>query len=342
MAPDSLRPNDPRVEHKFAIVGGGHKYHYIVAKPQSTPVATVLLVHGFPDLGHGWRYQFPYLLSKNLQVIVPDMLGYGQTDAPDDANEYTLKKISDHIAGIVETELGPGKQIILGGHDWGGLVVWRVAQWYPQMIKGVFSVCTPYVPPNPTKITLEQMVQLLPNFTYQVHFAGPEVEAVLGSNPQKIRQFLNTLYGGRGPNGESAFNVKKGVIFENLDKIGSNPFMDKETIDFYVNEYARHGMHGPLNWYRLRELTHEEELPLVEKLKKGELKFKMPSMIIVASDDEALPPSMAQGMPAHFENLRQEEVKATHWALWQQPDQVNGYIGSFIDSVLGGSAKASL
>ncbi|KAJ3580017.1 hypothetical protein NPX13_g540 [Xylaria arbuscula] len=120
-AVDSLTPNDPRVEHKFTEVGGV-KYHYMLAKPAEKPVATVFLIHGWPDLGMGWRNQVPYLLSLNLQVVVPDMLGYGQTDAPDSYEEYTMKKMTGHMAEIVKQVTD--QPIILGGHDWGALFVW--------------------------------------------------------------------------------------------------------------------------------------------------------------------------------------------------------------------------
>jgi soluble epoxide hydrolase/lipid-phosphate phosphatase len=70
----------------------------------------------------GWRNQVPFLLSLNMQVVVPDMLGYGQTSAPDSFEEYTFKKMTAHMAQIIKqvTE----EPIILGGHDWGGIFVW--------------------------------------------------------------------------------------------------------------------------------------------------------------------------------------------------------------------------
>lgn len=46
MAVDALVPNDPRVEHKFTSVRG-LTYHYMLAKPEGTPVATVVLCHGW-------------------------------------------------------------------------------------------------------------------------------------------------------------------------------------------------------------------------------------------------------------------------------------------------------
>jgi pimeloyl-ACP methyl ester carboxylesterase len=72
----------------------------------------------------GWRYQVPFLLSLNLQVVVPDMLGYGQTSAPHSHEEYTLKKMTAHIAELVKQTTN--QPIVLGGHDWGGAFVWSV------------------------------------------------------------------------------------------------------------------------------------------------------------------------------------------------------------------------
>lgn len=44
---DALKPDDPRVEHKYIDVGDGITYHYLLANPESTPVATVVLIHGW-------------------------------------------------------------------------------------------------------------------------------------------------------------------------------------------------------------------------------------------------------------------------------------------------------
>ena len=80
MAPQPLEPNDKRVDHKFiTITGTNITYYYVDAKPEGKPRATILLFHGFPDLGIGWRYQVPYLTELGFRVIVPDMMGYGST-----------------------------------------------------------------------------------------------------------------------------------------------------------------------------------------------------------------------------------------------------------------------
>lgn len=41
-----LAPNDPRVEHKF-FSAGEFTYYYMLAKPEGTPQATIVLIHGW-------------------------------------------------------------------------------------------------------------------------------------------------------------------------------------------------------------------------------------------------------------------------------------------------------
>lgn len=331
MAPEKLAPNDPRVTHT-CFTTDSKTYHYILANPRGIPRATILLVHGWPDLGLGWRYQVPFLTSLGLRVIVPDNLGYGRSSAPQGLASYSFKSMSTDMIGLVNHVLGSDKEtVILGGHDWGGVLVWRLALWYPERVSAVFSVCTPYTPPNKTFLPLEQMVQRLPNFTYQLHLAGPEVEAkIVGKDA--TRSFINGMYLGRGPNGEAVLDVSRGALFENLPKVGRSPLFSPEEEEYYVAEYERTGLRGTLNWYRTRKINYEEELELV---KKGRVKISQPSLFVVATKDKALPPAMSVGMEANFDKLERHEVEADHWALVEAAEEVNGHIGRWLEGVLG-------
>ncbi|KAF4334588.1 epoxide hydrolase [Fusarium beomiforme] len=340
MAAHKLVPNDSRVRSETAQIRGKN-YKYMVGEPEGTPLETMVLIHGFPDLGFGWRYQVPYLMSLGFRVIVPDMIGYGGTDAPESLEEYTYKSLSSDINELARKYVGEDGQIILGGHDWGGAIVWKAACWYPQLIKAVFSVCTPYMQPRETFVPLEAIIQSghLLNFSYQLQFKGPEVQSRL-QGEEKIRQFLNALYGGRTPSGELGFSAKDGVYFDKLPELGPSPLVSKEELDYYAKEYASKDppeLRGPLNYYRMQELNHRDD---VEVVKKGGHKFEMPALFITATDDSALPPSMSKGMDSSFINLTREEVKASHWALWQASEAVNQHIAKWLDGVLGGALKA--
>lgn len=340
MSPEPLTPKDPRVKYESTQVRG-HTWSYILGEPEGQPKDTVVLVHGFPDISYGWRYQIPYLMSLGYRVVAPDMLGYGGTDAPASPEEYTLKKLSGDINELARKFVGDG-QIILGGHDWGGALVWRVALWYPELIKAVFSVCTPYHAPRKEQVSLETIIASgkMRNFGYQIQFKGPDVEERI-QGAEKIRQFINSLFGGFTPDGEMGFRVSKGIIFENLPKLQQAFLISAEDLDYYVQQYMRHEapqMRGPLNWYRTRDLNYQEELPLADK----GVKVRMPSLFVSASGDSALPPALSASMDAHFEQLTRGEVDATHWALTQASDDVNEKIGQWLKGLQNTSVKASL
>ncbi len=141
---------------------------------------------------------------------------------PESLSLYSQKRASDDIKDLAR-QLGAPK-IILGGHDWGGAVVYRCAQWHPDLVTHVFSVCTPYTAPHREFISLEQVIERMPQFGYQAHLASPEVEGTIKTKEQ-IRQFLNGIYGARGPNREVLMDPTRGILFENLPLVGKTKLL---------------------------------------------------------------------------------------------------------------------
>ncbi|EPQ64413.1 Bgt-2601 [Blumeria graminis f. sp. tritici] len=326
---DKITPTDPRIQWK-SIQLHGQTYQYILAEPEGPIRNTVFLIHGWPDLAYGWRYQIPLFHSLGIRVVVPNMMGYGGTDAPDALACYTMKRAADDMAALAaELDL---PSIILGGHDWGGAIAYRFALYHPSLIKAMFVVGTVFAPPRSEFIRLST----LPNFKYQIQLMGPEVEsAIVGE--AKLRQFFSAIFGGRTPTQEPLFAASHGVFLDRLDAVGPPPLLSEEELDFYVKSYARTGMRGPLNWYRTEELNFEDERALAENIAGSQL-FQMPVLFIACSRDEALPPYLSFGMDSWFKTLQRAEVDSSHWALTETPLKINGHIKDF----LTGTVKACL
>ena len=82
-------------------------------------------------------------------------------------------------------------------------------------------------------MSLEDMVKtVLPNFGYQLQLASGEVEKAIVSKEQ-IRQFLNGMYGGKGPNGEVAMKVREGVQLQDLAKLGLSPLVNSKVSQIF-------------------------------------------------------------------------------------------------------------
>ncbi|KAK6223171.1 epoxide hydrolase [Colletotrichum tabaci] len=292
---DILARIDPRFQYQTAILNGV-KYNYIHAKPSSEKVAgTVFLVHGWPDLSLGWSNHIPFLLSRGMRVVALDMMGYGGTESPENPSFYTFKRASDDIAALA-SHLGLSR-IVLGGHDFGGGVVYRTAMWHPELVAALYVLNTPFVPPV---ATFTDLAVSWPGFHYQLQFRSQhEVQDYVGpigsQNATRVRQILNTIYGVVGPSGELAIDVSgKGLDFNLLEGVTEDtPLLSKTEIDYYVDRFTSKPFNNTLNWYRTQELNWEDELALVPGNSTYTCKFSQPALFIAATLDPTLPPSLS-------------------------------------------------
>ena len=96
---------------------GGNKMHYL-DEGEGDPL---VLVHGNPTWSFYWRH-FVRDLSDAYRVVVPDHIGMGLSDKPDDAGyRYTLESRVDDLDALLESlEIREG--ITLVAHDWGGMI----------------------------------------------------------------------------------------------------------------------------------------------------------------------------------------------------------------------------
>ncbi len=82
----------------------------------------LVLLHGFTGSAAGWGYHLDALAAYGLRVIALDLLGHGQSDAPDDPLRYTIERCQQDILAALQ-KLGVNKgQAILLGYSMGGRI----------------------------------------------------------------------------------------------------------------------------------------------------------------------------------------------------------------------------
>jgi alpha-beta hydrolase superfamily lysophospholipase len=64
---------------------------------------TVLLCRGFPECWYSWRHQLSALAAADFHAVAPDMRGYGQTDALQEIDRYTLLHLLGDMVGLLDT-----------------------------------------------------------------------------------------------------------------------------------------------------------------------------------------------------------------------------------------------
>src|SRR3989441_478289 len=80
------------------------------------------MLHGFTGSAAGWGRQLDTFAAYGLRVIALDLLGHGQSDAPDDPQRYAIEHCQQDILAALQ-ELGVSKgQAILLGYSMGGRI----------------------------------------------------------------------------------------------------------------------------------------------------------------------------------------------------------------------------
>ncbi|SEM61454.1 haloacetate dehalogenase [Loktanella fryxellensis] len=95
----------------------------------------LILLHGYPQNHHCWARVAPRF-AQDFDVIVPDLRGYGDSDAPaDDADHTTYAKrtMARDIVGLMDA-LGLDRAHVLG-HDRGARVAYRLALDHPERVR---------------------------------------------------------------------------------------------------------------------------------------------------------------------------------------------------------------
>lgn len=83
----------------------------------------VLFLHGFPTSSFLWRRE-AWLLAQRTRVIVPDLLGYGESDKPADA-DLSERAQAGYAQELLE-HLGV-REVAVVGHDLGGAIAQMLA-----------------------------------------------------------------------------------------------------------------------------------------------------------------------------------------------------------------------
>eukprot|EP00243_Klebsormidium_subtile_P006338 TRINITY_DN267_c0_g1_i1.p1 TRINITY_DN267_c0_g1~~TRINITY_DN267_c0_g1_i1.p1 ORF type:complete len:295 (+),score=63.44 TRINITY_DN267_c0_g1_i1:446-1330(+) len=112
---------------KGTVVSAGGYNLNVVNKGQGP---AILMLHGFPNSSSLYKHQIPFLVDHGFQVIVPDLLGYGGSDKPQEVEPYTLDNQVTLLKALLD-QLGVDKAVVVG-HDWGSALAWHFAALAPE------------------------------------------------------------------------------------------------------------------------------------------------------------------------------------------------------------------
>ncbi len=318
--------NSSDIKH-HTVATNGIRLH--VAEQGQGPL--VILCHGWPESRYSWRHQISALAAAGFRAVAPDMRGYGESDAPEEVQAYSLLHLVGDMVGLVAA-LGRQQAIIIG-HDWGANVAWSAALLRPDIFPAVIAMSVPFRQRGPAP-PLQVLRDAGLHTFYWIYFQTPGVaEAEFERDvAASLRRILYTGSGDAPAERKLGLTLKPGGGFldSTLDPDKLPPWLGAADLAAMVAQYRRTGFRGGLNWYRNIDRNWELFAPF-----QG-ARIHQPALFIAGTEDAVIKSSagkaaleqMPLGVPG-LKGIRMIEG-AGHWIQQERPAEVNQAVLEFL------------
>jgi pimeloyl-ACP methyl ester carboxylesterase len=202
-----------------------------------------VLWHGFLSTSYAWHRVAPRLAEAGLAVLVPDLLGFGDSAKPEGVRGYDARALSEQARELVRLlDFGKGKPLVLAAHDMGAAPALLWAADHPEEVASLLYIEAP--------VMLSSVLQSVFAYTVEAMKEGSMWWWILPLAPgvaERLvvgheRAFLEWFY-------DRATMTRS--------SIGSS------TVDEYLRTFAgREGVLGAMGVYRAAFTSIEQTEPL--------------------------------------------------------------------------------
>ena len=280
--------------------GNGFQQHYV--DEGSKTAETIICLHGEPTWGYIYRNFIPQLSDK-YRIVVPDMMGFGKSETPQN-KEYTLKTHVENLDNLIKyLDL---KNITFVGQDWGGPITGAYAIRNLDRVKGFILINTLFGYSKE-----ERPKTLTPWFKWiKKHYEAGTLNGILG-------ELSSTL-----------LSVMKIPNFTN------NKIIDDNWLNAYSSQFPdRASCIGAIN-FPLDALLNRIVPFIVEGFKEGDIKglCSKPATLAYGMQDKAIDPDYAiRDFKALFPESKVTKIQnAGHYSQEDEPQILIDLIKKFM------------
>ncbi|KAJ9566070.1 hypothetical protein OSB04_002036 [Centaurea solstitialis] len=310
-----------QIKHNYVQVDG-LKLHFAEIGSESSPV--VLFFHGFPEISYTWRHQMIAVAKAGYRAIAPDYRGYGLSDIPAEPEKTSFADLVADTATILAS-LAISKVFVIG-KDFGGMVGYIFALFFPEKLAGIITLGIPYMPPEAL-----QQLQTLPEGFYMRRWLEPgRAEADFGRFDAKtVVRKIYILFS----NSEVPIAGENQEILDLVEPSAPLPsWFTEEDLETYGASYAKSGFLTALQvpyrslLERIAPPNHDPNAPIVVA----------PSLFITGEQDfffnfPGMEEYLENGIKQFLPNLEIIYIpEASHFLPEQFPAKTNQLLLDFL------------
>jgi epoxide hydrolase 4 len=268
---------------------------------------TLVFLHGFPEAAFVWDELLEHFaLPENggYRCVAPNLRGYEKSSQPDAVDAYRAKYLVQDLVALIEAE-GPPLECLVA-HDWGGAVAWNLANQSPELTRKLAIINSPH--PGTFLRELRSSPSQQAASAYMNFLIRSDAEALLRQDDYRRLWGFFTSSGGA-------------------------PWLT-ESVKQQYREVWDASLTGGCNYYRaspLRPPRPDDPAAAAITLPLEKLTVDLPTLVLWAMEDAALPPGLLDGLDEYVPRLTLERVEgASHWIVHERPKFVAQRLGRFL------------
>ncbi|KAI0633811.1 alpha/beta-hydrolase [Trametes polyzona] len=320
--------------YKDLKVSRGFTYHYFYS-PAAAGKPTLLLLHGFPATSFEWHRQVAYFRPKGYGLLVPDMLGAGGTSTPIDPEVFRFALIARDVVDLLDAERLD--KVVGIGHDWGSLVLARLANLYDGRFHAYAWNAIPYAPPRPDPVDIDTIIARYqeatgdPRFGYWKFCDEDDAHVVIDKNIDSFLQLLYPQYPEVWNEWFTPVDKMKQWVTENR-KPGVPAWLTAVEYATMREDIVKTGVRSMLNYYKVsvRSLNCQDD----QKIPVEAWTIRKPVLWVATTRDAPGVPVMHRAiMEKYIPQAKVVELDIGHWLQFEATDRVNAEWESWIYSL---------
>ena len=281
----------------------------------------LMFLHGFPEAAFVWDELMIHFAQPDFggyRCIAPNLRGFEQSSAPREVEAYRAKHVIQDIAALIEAVAGGGDTTpqleCLVAHDWGGALAWGLANQKPQLMRRLAIINSPHT--GTFLRDMKSSVQQQDASAYMNFLIRHDAERLLAEDDyRRLWEFF----------------THQGV------GAARRPAGARWLTDAVRDQYRavwNAGLTGGCNYYRaspLRPARPNDPAAASVNIPHELLTVSLPTLVVWAMEDAALPPALVEGLDAYVPDLTLHKVPdASHWIIHEQPELVARLLSEFL------------
>jgi pimeloyl-ACP methyl ester carboxylesterase len=276
----------------------------------------LLFLHGFPEAAFVWDALLAHFAQPQhggYRCVAPNLRGFERSSTPAEVSAYRPKHLVQDIVALAGIETGGAPLACLVAHDWGGAVAWNIANQQPQLARKLAILNSPH--PGTFLRELKSNPRQQAASAYMNFLIRPDAEPLLAQDDYR------RMWGFFGDAGASWLTD---AVKDQYRAVWNGP----------AGSPAGTGLVGGCNYYRaspLRPPRPEDPAAAGVELPHAMLTVELPTLVLWAMEDVALPPELIDGLDGYVRDLTLERVPgASHWIVHEQPEFVAQRLAAFL------------